>query len=421
MYLAQKSDALGNERAPKEPEVDFAKANHHVDRNANHDASQDANQNVSHNADHEEFPPNDKERPFNLLPHDFVMLDLEAEPTKHPPKPKSRWPRLVRPDLQKWHSLPAGVKHVIIVCGLGATVQGIDQAVVNGAQGLYLSAFNVPLAGSKGYTWTAGLINAAPYLCCVVTCWLTPWLNSFLGRRGTIFWCAMFSIFFAFAQFFAQSWEELLAFRLLMGIGIGPKSATIPVYAAEIAPSNIRGSLVTCWQACNALGIALGCIFSIIFHQWGEYKEASCYGGSNGASQDYLTYRCSWNWRVILASAMLVPIILACVVYFCRESPRWTISKAHRLYRSNQPERAKHYYGKAFRDLQVLSRSRLLAAKHMFIHFHYLRTEYRETQHDRDDPRQTWIGFKFKQLFATQRNMRAITASAICMIAQQLW
>ena len=36
--------------------------------------------------------------------------------------------------------------------------------------------------------------------------------------------------------------------RLLLGLGMGPKATTSPVYAAENTPANIRGGLVMSWQ-----------------------------------------------------------------------------------------------------------------------------------------------------------------------------
>jgi hypothetical protein len=33
-----------------------------------------------------------------------------------------------------------------------------------------------------------------------------------------------------------------------IGLGIGPKSATVPIYAAECSPPQIRGALVMQWQ-----------------------------------------------------------------------------------------------------------------------------------------------------------------------------
>lgn len=36
--------------------------------------------------------------------------------------------------------------------------------------------------------------------------------------------------------------------RFALGFGIGPKSATVPIYAAECTPPAIRGALVMQWQ-----------------------------------------------------------------------------------------------------------------------------------------------------------------------------
>ena len=36
--------------------------------------------------------------------------------------------------------------------------------------------------------------------------------------------------------------------RFALGFGIGPKSATVPIYAAETTPPPIRGALVMQWQ-----------------------------------------------------------------------------------------------------------------------------------------------------------------------------
>ena len=57
----------------------------------------------------------------------------------------------------------------------------------------------------------------------------------------------------------------MVAFRFLLGIGFGPKSATIPIYASECAPANVRGALVMFWQFFTAFGIMLGYICGAIF------------------------------------------------------------------------------------------------------------------------------------------------------------
>lgn len=40
-----------------------------------------------------------------------------------------------------------------------------------------------------------------------------------------------------------------------MGIGIGAKNATVPIYSAEMAPARIRGALVMFWQLWVVIGV----------------------------------------------------------------------------------------------------------------------------------------------------------------------
>lgn len=96
-----------------------------------------------------------------------------------------------------------------------------------------------------------------------------PFLNRYTGRKGTIFVTCLVSALSCLGQAFAQNWKQLLATRILLGIGIGPKSATIPVYAAECVPAPIRGALVMQWQVWTAFGIFLGFICGVIFRDTG--------------------------------------------------------------------------------------------------------------------------------------------------------
>ena len=45
-----------------------------------------------------------------------------------------------------------------------------------------------------------------------------------------------------------QSWKQLIATRILLGIGMGLKEVTVPVFSAEVAPTSIRGGLVMSWR-----------------------------------------------------------------------------------------------------------------------------------------------------------------------------
>ena len=93
-----------------------------------------------------------------------------------------------------------------------------------------------------------GLLNSAPYLCCTLSCLLTHHMNKYLGRRGVILVTCLISFASCFGQAFVQSWQELFVARLILGLGIGPKSATVPIYTSECVPAGVRGALVMTWQ-----------------------------------------------------------------------------------------------------------------------------------------------------------------------------
>lgn len=81
----------------------------------------------------------------------------------------------------------------------------------------------------------------------MVGVWFCDPLNAWLGRRITIFVSAIFCLFPVIGSAVSQNWVQLLVTRILMGLGMGLKASTVPVFAAESAPANIRGALVMSW------------------------------------------------------------------------------------------------------------------------------------------------------------------------------
>lgn len=55
-------------------------------------------------------------------------------------------------------------------------------------------------------------------------------LNKYFGRRGEIFITACCLTATPIGSAFAKSWEGLFAARFILGIGIGAKNATVPIY-----------------------------------------------------------------------------------------------------------------------------------------------------------------------------------------------
>lgn len=107
--------------------------------------------------------------------------------------------------------------------------------------------------------WLIGIINSAPYFsCALLASWVTEPLNHYFGRRGAIFISCSIAMLTCIWSGLVHTWWHLIIARVFLGFGIAPKSATVPVYAAETVPASIRGGLVMQWQLWTAFGIMLG-------------------------------------------------------------------------------------------------------------------------------------------------------------------
>jgi hypothetical protein len=49
--------------------------------------------------------------------------------------------------------------------------------------------------------------------------------------------------------------------RFVLGIGIGAKNATVPIFSSELAPARIRGALVMFWQLWVTFGASSPCAY----------------------------------------------------------------------------------------------------------------------------------------------------------------
>ena len=212
--------------------------------------------------------------------------------------------------------------------------------------------------------------------------WISDPLNNLLGRRGVIFLAAIFSLLAPFGQALSQKWGQLVACRILLGIGMGLKEVTVPVFSAESAPSNIRGGLVMSWQLWTAFGILMGTCANLIFVN----------GGRNA-------------WRYQFGSAFIPAIPLILGVWFCPESPRWLMKKGK--------------VDKAYWSLLRLRNSPLQAARDLY--YIHAQLMYEDTLLEESGLSKTSNMFvRFVELFTIPRLRRATQASGIVMSAQQM-
>jgi sugar porter (SP) family MFS transporter len=198
----------------------------------------------------------------------------------------------------KWHGSKM-LWYSISLCAVGAATQGWDQTGSNGANLSFPQEFGINGEGRD--EWIVGIINAIIFLTAgLIGAFIVDPLNHYLGRRGEIFLTACCLTATPIGSAFAKSWQGLFAARFVMGIGIGAKNATVPIFSAEMAPHRIRGALVMFWQLWVVAGIFLGFCANVIVKDTGRIA-----------------------WRLQLGSAFIPSFVLMIGIFFCPESPRW--------------------------------------------------------------------------------------------------
>ncbi|KAI6912966.1 MFS transporter [Hortaea werneckii] len=224
---------------------------------------------------------------------------------------------------KRWE-LPWTMYMCIGIVSIGSAIQGWDNTGANGANLSYPQEF-----GIADRPWLIGVINAGPTLFGLLSAWAADPVNYFLGRRGTIFFTNLFVVFPVLAQAFTSDWIGLMICRLFMGLGMGIKISTIPVYSAEVSPASIRGGIVTSFQLWVAFGILVGFSSNLVFMDIGPL---------------------AWRFQLAAAFAPAVPLLF--LIWLCPESPRWLMKK--------------NRYQKAFRAFCRIRNTELIAARELF-------------------------------------------------------
>ncbi len=182
------------------------------------------------------------------------------------------------------------------IAGLAGLLFGYDTGIIAGALLTIKPEFAL---GSLA----AGMVVGAVPIGAVGGAWFASRGADRYGRRKLILISSAIFIVGAIGSAVAQEAGLLIASRVVIGLGIGVASAVAPVYISEVAPANMRGSLVTFFQLAVTVGILVAYLVGLAFTD------------------------VSGGWRWMLGLGAVPAVALAVGMLRLPKSPRWLIMR----------------------------------------------------------------------------------------------
>lgn len=185
---------------------------------------------------------------------------------------------------------------------MGSLLFGYDTATVNGSLTFMAQKGQLDLNSFQQGIVSSGLTLGAAFGAIIGG----P-LADRIGRKKILTVLGIIFSAGAIGCAFATNISMLIGFRFLLGLAVGSASANVPVYIAEIAPSHLRGKMVTTAQVMIVTGQ---------FVAFGVNAALTPLGAHNAAI-----------WRWMLGLGTIPGILLWLGMFLVPESPRWLVSQ----------------------------------------------------------------------------------------------
>lgn len=207
--------------------------------------------------------------------------------------------------------------YLFLACGvaaLGGLLFGFDTAVISGVEGPLQQQFHLS-AKMHGWVVSSALVG------CLLGSAVAGAISDRFGRKKVLLLAAVLFAVCAIGSAIPREPWHLVVARLIGGVGIGIASMLSPMYIAEIAPSKLRGGLITLSQLAITIGILVAYLSNDALSQLAQ-SYPSLYGGG------------LWRWmfvtevwRGMLLVGLLPAAVLFFLLFFVPESPRWLVKQ----------------------------------------------------------------------------------------------
>ncbi|KAJ5784555.1 Major facilitator-type transporter ecdD [Penicillium pulvis] len=196
-----------------------------------------------------------------------------------------------------------------VFASIGGMLFGYDQGVISGVLVMNNFGKQFPLLASN--STLQGWMVAVLTLGAMVGALANGPIADRLSRRWSILLANGIFLVGSIIQAAAKNIAMIFVGRFIAGLAIGGLSMVIPLYISELAPTNVRGSLVSLQQ--------LSITFGIMIAFWIDYGTQHI--GGTGDNQSPIA------WRLPLALQCIPSLVLSVGTLFLPYSPRWLLLK----------------------------------------------------------------------------------------------
>ncbi len=210
-----------------------------------------------------------------------------------------------------------------LIATLGGLLFGYDTAVISGTVESLRHFFIEPMGLSLNEANAMeGFVISSALIGCILGAAVAGWLSQTFGRKRALFVAATLFLLAAIGS----AWPEIgfrmpsesdhsfvyhfVFYRIIGGIGVGVASMVSPMYIAEIAPPNKRGSLVGLNQFAIIFGMLVVYFVNYFIAKQGDTEWLHTTG-----------------WRWMFASLAIPSTIFFLLLFIAPETPRWLVMK----------------------------------------------------------------------------------------------
>ena len=201
-----------------------------------------------------------------------------------------------------------------VVAAIGGILFGYDTAVISGTTEIVKSQFALSDIKEGWYVGCALIGSIAGVL-------VAGSLSDYLGRKLTmLISAALFSIS-AIGCAVCGSFDSLVAFRIIGGIGIGIVSIVSPIYISEVSPAKIRGTLVSLYQLAVTVGFLMAYLVNWLIDS--NIDPSLALNKADLTLWEKIMH--TEAWRGMLGSETIPALLFFFIIFFIPESPKWLI------------------------------------------------------------------------------------------------